>query len=352
MDGISVDTARLQSTVVSTADVQPEDRFDFWREAFKGVNEIEAPRNAWSSFEGRSEHWRIGPFLLGLTSTPRRRLVRDRSQIQRDELDHWAIRLSRSSQMAFQTRGRSFVCGPGMAAITSLAEGYVEDSAGGEWIGLIFPRDAYPHLTARLESLGPDVLLHTATGALLGDFLLSLCLSVRNAPAKQVPALAEMVHAVLLGCLPPIDGLPAQVNDITARARIERIICRNIGSARLDVARLCALAGISRSALYRMFEDTGGIAAHIRQLRLRLVADDLANPALAGVPIAELAEKRGFYCAASFSRSFREAYGQSPSEAREAAALGERPSDRKQLRRESPVPLPSPLRPSLLSMLP
>jgi AraC-like DNA-binding protein len=340
----------LESTVFTTEGLRPQDRFEKWRSIFNGVNEIEAPQASRLSFDGRSEHWRIGPFLLGLTANPERRLVRDRNQIRYDDIDHWAIRLSHTSELAFQIRDRSFICTPGMAAITSLADGYVEDSSGGRWIGLIFARDAYPDLTLRLDALGPDALLHTTTGALLGDFLLSLSLRVRSATADEVPAFAEMIHAMLLGCLPLRRGGPAPGNDVTMRARIEREIHRNIGSARLDVARLCALTGISRSALYRMFEDTGGIAGHIRRLRLQLVANDLANPAFAHVPIATLAEKRGFYCPASFSRSFREAYGRSPSEAREAAKLGQRPMRGDRPPRTGPVP-GSPLKPSLLHML-
>jgi AraC-like DNA-binding protein len=352
MDHAGAGASVLPSTVFATEGLPPGDRFEMWRSVFNGVNEIEAPQESHDAFDGRSEHWRLGSFLFGVSHNPERRITRGVDRIRCDDLDHWAIRLAHTATCGYRVKGESFVCRPGMAAVTSLAEGYVEQNSGGVGIGLIFPRDAYPQLTIRLEALGPTALMHKTSGALLGDFLLSLSIRVRDARVHEAPALAEMVHAMLLGCLPPCAGAPALGNEVTARASIERIIRRHIGSARLDVARLCALSGISRSALYRMFEDTGGVAAHIRRLRLRLAADDLANPALAAIPIAALAEKRGFHCAASFSRSFREAYGLSPSEAREAALRGDGLPRGHRPRRENPMPPPSPLSPSLLHMLP
>jgi AraC-like DNA-binding protein len=100
---------------------------------------------------------------------------------------------------------------------------------------------------------------------------------------------------------------------------VSRIIRENIGSARLDARRICALTGLSRSALYRLFEGESGVAAHVRAIRLGLVMDDLLDPALRDEPISAIAERRGFHCAASFNRTFRRAFGRTPSEARAAA---------------------------------
>jgi AraC-like DNA-binding protein len=100
------------------------------------------------------------------------------------------------------------------------------------------------------------------------------------------------------------------------RRRIERIIRDEHSSARLDARRICALSGVSRSTLYRIFEDTGGVAAYVRTLRLRLVHDDLVDSDLAHVPINSIAARHGLHCAASFNRIFRRAFGKSPGEVR------------------------------------
>lgn len=342
------------STVFSTTDLPPRDRLEAWRGVFNGVNEIEASQESRHAFDGRSEHWRIGPFLFGVSHNPERRLLRDRARVRRDDLDHWAIRIPLTMTCYYQIRDHSFVCRPGAAAITSLAVGYVEENTGGEAIGLIFPRDAYPQLTARLDAIGPDALPHTAAGALFGDFLRSLRVRLASASADEVPALAEITRAMLAACLPAADAAAMDGAEGVRRLKVERVIRRHIGSARLDIDRICGLAGVSRSTLYRMFEHEGGVATYIRRLRLRLILQDLESPDLAVEAIAVLAERRGFHCAASFSRSFREAFGQSPREAREAALSGVVPAACriKAGRRSRPVARTSSAVPSLFDILP
>lgn len=343
-------TRTLERVVLSTDGVSPSQRFDFWRSCFFAVNEVEVTKDAIGSFTACSEQWRLGPFLLGLNTTPERRLLRSADRIRRDDLDHWIIRVSCNSTGMFQTKGATYACGPGAISVTSLGDGYVEHRTAGDWIALIFTRDAFPQLTSRLERLGSAPLPQTGTGGLLTDYLMALSVRVRTAPAAQGEALAEMTRAMLAGCLPAAEtSEPDIASDLVQRARIERAIRRNIGSARLDVSRLCTLTGISRSSLYRMFETTGGVAAYVRRLRLRMVDEDLRNPELASLTIATLAERRGFHCAASFSRSYRETFGRSPRETREATTRGLQ-IDRAEPRRAPAVP--AGLQPLLVDLLP
>jgi AraC-like DNA-binding protein len=137
--------------------------------------------------------------------------------------------------------------------------------------------------------------------------------------------LRGLIACSLLGG-PPRADLQAGVEGPLLRDRVIRVIRDNIGSARLDVERICRLAGVSRSVLYRMFEAEGGVASFVRETRLRLVLADLQDRSLAGVPIARIAERRGLHNAPSFSRAFRRAFGCSPSEARAAAVLGVPPA--------------------------
>ncbi len=55
---------------------------------------------------------------------------------------------------------------------------------------------------------------------------------------------------------------------------------------------------------------------YVQSRRLELVRADLADPDLASEPIARIAERRGFFCAASFSRAFRRTYGMTPRDMR------------------------------------
>ena len=78
---------------------------------------------------------------------------------------------------------------------------------------------------------------------------------------------------------------------------------------------------MSRSNLYRLFEDTGGVARYIQRERLleaRVVLIDPTNTQ----SISAIAEDLCFGDASSFSRTFKQEFGHSPGEARSAVIAG------------------------------
>ncbi|MEU6719577.1 helix-turn-helix domain-containing protein [Nonomuraea sp. NPDC046802] len=85
----------------------------------------------------------------------------------------------------------------------------------------------------------------------------------------------------------------------------------------LNPRSIAAAHHISVSYLHRLFQEQGfTVAAWMRDQRLGRTGRDLADPALADVPIHEIAGRWGFGRAADFSRAFRAFYGISPREFR------------------------------------
>ncbi|HEU4618476.1 MAG TPA: AraC family transcriptional regulator [Gammaproteobacteria bacterium] len=99
--------------------------------------------------------------------------------------------------------------------------------------------------------------------------------------------------------------------------RIERVV--NYIHDRLDeplsLDRLAAVANFSKFHFHRQFTAYMGVPVHklIQQLRLRRASRALA---FGRRPITEIALEAGFENSESFSRAFRQLYGQSPSEFR------------------------------------
>jgi AraC-like DNA-binding protein len=73
---------------------------------------------------------------------------------------------------------------------------------------------------------------------------------------------------------------------------------------------------VSRSALHRLFEPLGGVAAYVRERRLARLHALLSDPQTR-VYIGRLAEDHGFRSTGHFSRAFRDQYGYSPQELRQ-----------------------------------
>jgi len=82
---------------------------------------------------------------------------------------------------------------------------------------------------------------------------------------------------------------------------------------------------MSRSNLYRLFEDSGGIARYIQRERLLEAHAVLADPANTQ-SISSIAEDLCFADASTFSRAFKREFGHSPGELRSAALAGLAPS--------------------------
>ncbi|MEL6828971.1 MAG: helix-turn-helix domain-containing protein, partial [Pseudomonadota bacterium] len=95
---------------------------------------------------------------------------------------------------------------------------------------------------------------------------------------------------------------------------ILRFIDHNLADPNLSPTQLCKAFGVSRAALYRLFDAYGGVADHIRNRKL-----DQAYAKIIDLPkkrsnISAIASELGFYDHAHFSHRFKERFGFVPRE--------------------------------------
>ncbi|MGV9386679.1 helix-turn-helix domain-containing protein [Nonomuraea sp. NPDC003707] len=103
--------------------------------------------------------------------------------------------------------------------------------------------------------------------------------------------------------------------------RLRAYIQRHLHDPELSPRTVAAANYISVSYLHRLFQEQGDtVSAWIRDQRLGRIRRDLADAALADVPIHEIAARWGFGRPGDFSRAFRTAYGVSPREFRSGTA--------------------------------
>lgn len=315
---IGKESLRIERVSLSTDSVAPKDRFEWWRGEFNALHKVEVAPGGRRSFSAHGEHWLLGPILIGRYVTPARRVVRTPVDVRRSDVDHWVLRVATRGVLTCRAPSGDFHVIPGQVALGSFGQSYSDDYSAGEWIAAMIPRHVLPGLSA-LPAARAAGILSGPTSGLLGDFLISLVQRLPDARPSDLPVIAEtalaMISASLIGASASCDEMRSE-RSILVRARVERLIRANIASARLNPARICALAGISRSTLYRLFEDRGGVAAYVQAMRLKRVYAQLINPHLASNTIASLAAGQGMYNAAAFNRAFRQHFGCTPSEVR------------------------------------
>lgn len=296
----------------STDAVEAAERFEFWRQNFGAVHAVEVESHHRAAFEASGRNWRLGPVIVGDFTTPGRRIVRTLRRTRRDDLDHIFLRVVTDGPAVWREDDQRLIAQPDEVYINTFANSYDATFAAGRWVTAILDRAAFPQFWGWS---GTSQQLRGASAALLAAFLTSLPRALVAMEAHEEARVAEAVRATiatfLAGC-PSLNLVDAERGQVSLRLSVQQIIGNHLASSRLTPARIAELAGVSRSALYRAFEAEGGIAQYVLRRRLLLVRQDLAAPSLAGLSIAEIAERRGLHNAASFHRAFRQQFGETP----------------------------------------
>ena len=106
-----------------------------------------------------------------------------------------------------------------------------------------------------------------------------------------------------------------------ALERARRYVDRHLADPGLEPAGVARAVGVSERQLQRLFERTGeSFGRYVTRRRLEEVRTALARHAAR--PVTDLALAWGFGSLPSFYRAFRQAYGASPGELREASTIG------------------------------
>ena len=102
-----------------------------------------------------------------------------------------------------------------------------------------------------------------------------------------------------------------------------RTIEANLHDPELGPDFVCRQLGMSRAKLYRLFEPIGGVSHFIAQRRITSAYQAITDPAHARERVGAIAARCGFSNASVFSRAFRQAFGMSPAELRDAVGRTE-----------------------------
>ena len=304
--------------VFATDAVSEKERFDYWRASFASVHDVEIEAERRAAFSARGSHWMLGSILFGLYATPARRVVRTAKRCAQDDLDHWVLRVPTAGRIVSRSSSETLVVEPGELLFGTFGRPYDEQQVAGEWIAAMFPRDILPRLGGGAP---PPSVLKTVPAQILVDFLRLLPQRLLELNEEDLASIAEATRAMIAACVRSTE-FSLQNEELVLRERINQIVMRHVGSARLDPERLCGLTGLSRAKLYRIFEHRGGVSRHLQRIRLGLARSDLMDPFLASVPIAKLAASRGLHSIASFNRAFRREFGCTPGEMRTASLVG------------------------------
>ncbi|MFF1881592.1 helix-turn-helix domain-containing protein [Pseudarthrobacter sp. NPDC058196] len=187
---------------------------------------------------------------------------------------------------------------------------------------LMFPCDA---VSLPADYVGQLAAVRMGSGGLsglVGQFIrqLSEDLDVLNGPSgsrlatNALDLVSTMLHAEM--DIKPDRMKPQALLAVSVREYIEA----NLSDPLLSPASIAAAHFISTRHLHNVFHESGTtVASWIKTQRLEGARRELRDPLHAGQPVGAVAARWGFLDAAHFSRTFRDAFGASPSEWRKSA---------------------------------
>ncbi len=311
--------------VVDTAVVPPPERFELWAEVSSQVFEPLAVRSQATPFGGRLEHYGLGQLGMFHMTALASSADRTPALIRAGDPELVQLMLQIRGRVRISQDGRSSVVGPGsMISWQSSSPYEIEGQTDFESLMVMVPVALLrPHIDLILSRTALPIDGEAGVGAIVRPYLHGLLSGLRTRDIPQASAghlaegLLDLVRAVLVQRPDPVS--PERSSDVL-RAQVMDHIDARLEDPDLSPAAIAREHFISRSYLYRLFEDEGeSVLETIRSRRLERARRDLADPALAAEPIVAIAARWGFVSKSHFSRSFRAAYGRSPSDVRRDA---------------------------------
>lgn len=153
--------------------------------------------------------------------------------------------------------------------------------------------------------------------------LLELCPRLIGHELAQVYETTVAFTRAVISCF--VETRQEVVSDDEAQSLpdpLVRYVETHLSDPGFSATALARAFGMSRAALYRLFEPTGGIARYIRRRRLRKAMADIANPRMRNTRFNVISARWGFENEDSFAKAMRREFGVTPSALRERSRQG------------------------------
>lgn len=316
----------MTPTRFETTSLPLREQFDAWHAWYSSLFETAVGTTPDEGFPALSETWSLRGLTISDGKAPAITTLRTKILIRRNPVDHWVLTVYRRGTVALRTPAESLKVEPGVPFVVSLADEMATTKDAYSRVQFYLSRNAFAGIAALLDGARTKPLA-VPEGKLLADYMMLLVKNLRDLPAEDGPRLVAAVEAMVAACLAPSADRSASAQgqtDFTLMERVRRTVRAHLRSPSLGPEKLCREAATSRSQLYRLLEEEGGVVHYIQRQRLSESFVMLCDVSSA-LPIGRIAEILCFADASSFSRAFRREFGMSPRDVRAASLAGLQP---------------------------
>ena len=316
----------IETSRFNTRGIKPSGRFAAWRENIGVVFDV-SPHDTkpQERFFARIDSFLLDGIAINHCQLGAQQFARSPERIARDGIDHYQLHVFLRGSVEMMCGQRALSAGKGAFVVLDHADTFSSKTTDYEILNIFIPRRRLaPLLTAPDSAHGHVFDATTGVGQLLHDYIVSLCCVSRDLKLADAPAAAQALvdlAALAMNATRIDEPHPPQLVDHALLLKAQVFIKDNLTMPALGPQMVAQAVGVSRARLYRLFEPCGGVAAYIREMRLRRAFTDIASPSHLHRRITDIAYGWGFSDAAHFSRCFRSRFGVSPSDIRAEAAV-------------------------------
>ena len=295
--------------------------FDLWRFGLSPLVSVEVSPAVRSSFSVNMTSYQFADLAIASGTSSGATYERSGQTIARSGLDNISL-------LFYPVAGRLDIEGeetdvcPGDILVLDLTRRFKVQVPDFESLSIILPRTALAPLVSNLDALHGLVLPKASP-------LNTMLIQHFHTLFAELPALAPQdcraaargtaaLIAAMVGANTNGRGVAPKAAAVSSLHALRRIVDANLANSDLGPEFLSLKLGMSRATLYRLFEPLGGVRRYIQQRRLTRAYQTITDPENGSERVGAIAARYGFRNDSVFSRAFRDAYGLSPTDVREA----------------------------------
>ena len=297
--------------------------YDLWHSACRPVLEV-ANREPLSQFQAALEFYEVDGLLFNHTRYSATAFRRTPSHLRRGDHDPLVLHmLVRGNERGEVATGESLRMGTDRIVLHDWAHPFASVADASEQLCVVIPRERLA-AAQRFSASAPVVSWdqESPQGRILGAALRETWRSLPHATRGDAPALAAGFLGLLDGLLDPARSTTGPlVSDQAIAAAMQDFLEARLSDPSLGIDDLTTAFRCSRSTVYRVFREGGGVRAHLADVRLAK-AFRLLTASHLPQSVANMAASLGFLDVSYFHRAFKKRYGITPKEAAAMSAAG------------------------------
>jgi AraC-like DNA-binding protein len=291
-----------------------KDAFDIYRDSFVDMCDVrDVADNGRSGFRSRTRAHLFGPAILARARSSGQTLAREAEHL-RAGLDHINLIVNLTDTVG-DCDGRTVRSPAGSVMFRDLRRPSVARTENIDLLTVMVPRAAVPSWLLSQDLHGLVLPGTSAGGKLVVSHLMTLSSVAGELTEMQGLASIEAAFSIaqrFMGDTRPIAPRHLDAIHRGIRERTMALLDAQPIEVRWSADTVARAVGVSRTSLYRAFEQTGGVRAYVVNRRLSRAYSALRGRKGLHPSIEEIGQRNGFPDKRSFVMAFRARFGVGP----------------------------------------